>query len=140
MWAWTIYLWLILASKIRKEATHVRLGDFNYGADKETYQPLNVRIGEVILHPKYTKKSLYDNLALVQLDQSVKFGMHIRPACLPQMFDVAEQTVTMTGWPFKLYRYTVQFLNRTHYLFQKSLQANANEYFIFIYIVVYQDL
>lgn len=119
------YLWLILTSKNQKwsqskiafhsntsfflllnsriEATHVRLGDFNYGTDKETYQPLNVKIADVILHPKYTKKSLYDNLALVQLDQSVKFGLHIRPACLPQMFDVAEQTVSMTGWPFKLY-------------------------------------
>lgn len=87
----------------RKEATHVRLGDFNYGIDKDTYKPLNVKIAEIILHPKYTKKSLYDNLALVQLDQSIQFGLHIRPACLPQMFDVAEQTVSMTGWPFKLY-------------------------------------
>lgn len=79
------------------------MGDFNYGTDKDAYKPLNVKIADVILHPKYTKKSLYDNLALVQLDQSIKFGLHIRPACLPQMFDVAEQTVSMTGWPFKLY-------------------------------------
>ncbi|XP_055303544.1 serine protease snake-like [Sitodiplosis mosellana] len=88
---------------LMKEATHVRLGDFNYGSNKEILKPLNVKIAEVILHPKYTKKSLYDNLALVQLQQSVKFGLHIRPACLPQMFEIAEQTVSMTGWPFKLY-------------------------------------
>lgn len=87
----------------RKEATHIRLGDFNYGSDRETLTPLNVKIAEIILHPKYTKKSLYDNLALIQLQQSVKFDLHIRPACLPQIFDIAEQSVSMTGWPFKLY-------------------------------------
>lgn len=64
---------------------------------------MNIRVSKVILHPKYDKKSLYDNIALVQLDQSVKFNLHIRPACLPQMFDVAGETVSMTGWPFKLY-------------------------------------
>lgn len=79
------------------------MGDFNYGSDKETYKPLNVRVDEVILHPKYTKKSLYDNLALVHLDQSVDFNLNIRPACLPQMFDIAGETISMTGWPFKLY-------------------------------------
>lgn len=87
----------------RKEATHVRLGDFNYGSDRESHKPVTIRIDEVMLHPKYTKKSLYDNLALVRLHQSVEFGLHIRPACLPQMFDVAGETVSMTGWPFKLY-------------------------------------
>lgn len=86
-----------------EEATHVRLGDFNYGLDRETHKPLNVRVNKVIVHPKYTRKSLYDNLALVRLDQSVEFDLHIRPACLPQMFDVAGETVSMTGWPFKLY-------------------------------------
>lgn len=64
---------------------------------------MNVKVAEVILHPKYTKKSLYDNLALVHLDQSVEFSLNIRPACLPQMLDVTGETVSMTGWPFKLY-------------------------------------
>lgn len=79
------------------------MGDFNYGSDREHNKPLNVKIAEVILHPKYCKKSLYNNIALVKLDQSVEFSVHIRPACLPQMFDIAGKTVSMTGWPFKLY-------------------------------------
>lgn len=98
-----MFFFSFLFIDFRKEATHVRLGDFNYGSDRETHKPINVRIDEVILHPKYTKNSLYDNLALVRLDQSVEFGLHIRPACLPQMFDVAGETISMTGWPFKLY-------------------------------------
>lgn len=87
----------------RIEATHVRLGDFNYGSDTEHFQPINVKVAKVILHPKYTKKSLYDNVALVQLDKSVEFSLHIRPACLPQISEITGQTVSMTGWPFKLY-------------------------------------
>lgn len=86
----------------RKEATHVRLGDFNYGSDREHNKPMNVKVAEVILHPNYSKKSLYNNIALVELDQSVDFTEHIRPACLPQMSDATDET-TMTGWPFKLY-------------------------------------
>ncbi|XP_031628303.1 serine protease snake-like [Contarinia nasturtii] len=85
------------------ELTHVRLGDFNYGSNKEAHKPLNVKVSEVIVHPKYMKKSLYNNLALIHLDQSLEFTLNIRPACLPQMFDVAGETVSMTGWPFKLY-------------------------------------
>lgn len=87
----------------RKEATHVRLGDFNYGSNRDRSTPINVEVAKVILHPKYSKKSLYDNIALIQLHQSVDFNLHIRPACLPQIFEIAGETVSMTGWPFKLY-------------------------------------
>lgn len=87
----------------RKEATHVRLGDFNYGSDREHYKPMNVKVAQVILHPDYNKKLFYNNLALVQLSQSLDFTEHIRPACLPQVSDVVDESVSMTGWPFKLY-------------------------------------
>lgn len=88
----------------RKEATHARLGDFNYGSDREHYKPMNVKVAKVFLHPNYSEKSLYNNIALVQLDQSVDFTEHIRPACLPMVSDVAVfESVSMTGWPFKLY-------------------------------------
>lgn len=87
----------------RKEATHVRLGDFNYGSDREHYRPMNVKVAQVILHPDYNKKLFYNNLALVQLSQSLDFTEHIRPACLPQVSDVVDESVSMTGWPFKLY-------------------------------------
>lgn len=90
----------------RKDATHVRLGDFNYGSDREHYTPINVKVAEVFLHPNYSKKSLYNNIALVELDQSIDFAEHIRPACLPthmQTSDVFDETISMTGWPFKLY-------------------------------------
>lgn len=87
----------------RTEATHVRLGDFNYGSNQDHSQPINVKVAKVILHPKYTKKSLYDNVALVQLDKSLEFNLHIRPACLPQTSEITGETVSMTGWPFKLY-------------------------------------
>lgn len=87
----------------REEATHVRLGDFNYGSDREHYKPMNVKVAEVILHPDYIpKKSLYNNIALVQLDHSLDFTEHIRPACLPLVPDVVDESVSMTGWPFKL--------------------------------------
>lgn len=79
------------------------MGDFDYGSERDDSNAMNVRIAEVILHSKYTKKSLYDNIALIHLDQSVDFNVHIRPACLPQMFEAAAETVSMTGWPFKLY-------------------------------------
>lgn len=89
----------------RKDATVVRLGDFNYGSDREHSKPLNVKVAEVFLHPNYSKKSLYNNIALVELDQSIDFTESIRPACLPSMHtpDVSDESVSMTGWPFKLY-------------------------------------
>lgn len=87
----------------RTDATYVRLGDFNYGSENEHFQPIDVKVAKVILHPKYMKKSLYDNIALIQLEHSVEFSMHIRPACLPETSEINSEIVSMTGWPFKLY-------------------------------------
>lgn len=102
MWNTNPFNWNVCLN-FRNEATHVRLGDFNYGSNKDGNKPIDMKIDRVILHPKYTTKSFYDNIALVHLDQSVDFSVHIRPACLPQMFEIVGETVSMTGWPFKLY-------------------------------------
>lgn len=89
---------------VRTEATHVRLGDFNYGKAKDDADPIDIRVAERIIHPNYTAEYVYNNIALLRLEDPIHFNMHIRPACLPQspITDVAPNAL-LAGWPFKLY-------------------------------------
>lgn len=94
------------------EATNVRLGDFNYGSNKDDASPIDLRVSEIIIHPNFTANLLYNNIGLLRLNQSIEFSAHIRPACLPQ-FDKSEmEKAIMAGWIFKLYSVPVSMRHK----------------------------
>lgn len=93
-------------------ATHVRLGDFNYGTNTDDASPVDIRISEIITHPNFTITEQYDNIGLIRLKKSVEFNAHVRPACLPQTNEVRNNEAFLTGWPFKFYNPPRPFRNK----------------------------
>lgn len=87
----------------RSEATHVRLGDFNYALTNDDASPTDIEILEIFINPNRSADHFYDNIALLHLSESVPFNAHIHPACLSQTFDITHTKAMMTGWMFKLY-------------------------------------
>ena len=52
-----------------------------------------------IQHPKYrTAAKAYYDIALIELDRTVKFSQTIQPACLYTKSDIPEFGLEVTGW------------------------------------------
>ncbi|XP_026807478.1 serine protease Hayan-like [Rhopalosiphum maidis] len=77
----------------------VRLGDLNLQNENDGAHPVEFSVDEIIIHPDYNKTSKYNDIALIRLDNAVKFNDHIRPACLNNNENIDySHKVTATGW------------------------------------------
>lgn len=77
----------------------VRAGDWDIQTNDELLQHQNRRVSEIILHEKFKKRSLFNDIALLILDSPYELQDHIRPICLPPAeanFDFCRCFVT--GW------------------------------------------
>lgn len=79
-------------------ASHVLLGDLNYGSNTDDAQPRQFRIMERIKHPDFKYPSKYNDIALVRMNAPVQFNNYIRPACLPQSKSIDKKNVIASGW------------------------------------------
>lgn len=86
-------------------ATHVRLGDFNYGIPDDDANAIDAVVSEITVHPNYTDGSYYHNIAVIRLTESIRFNSHIRPACLSQQLDTPIESAIWSGWPMKIFTY-----------------------------------
>ncbi|XP_048511501.1 serine protease snake-like isoform X2 [Athalia rosae] len=73
----------------------VRLGARRLG-DKTAGKLIGVE--EIVRHPSYNPPAIYADLALLKLDQDIKLGSDIRPACLYTEFDTTPLQAWATGW------------------------------------------
>lgn len=76
----------------------VRLGDLNLVSDTDGANPQEFGVEDVISHPQYSAKTKHNDIALVKLAGKVNFNTKIRPACLYQSANVAEQKLTASGY------------------------------------------
>lgn len=59
----------------------------------------NIKIAEIIHHPKFQPPKKYNYLALFRLDKPVKFNRFIRPTCLPNYdYNFNDIMYKMSGW------------------------------------------
>ncbi|XP_055327030.1 venom protease-like [Sitodiplosis mosellana] len=79
-------------------ASHVLLGDLNYGSDNDDAQPRQFIIIERIKHPDFKLPSKYNDIALLRINGPVQFSNYIRPACLPQTKSIDSHHVIASGW------------------------------------------
>lgn len=77
---------------------YVRLGDWNVTSDTDDARTIDVRIVERFRHEEYKIPSKYNDIALLKLENPIKFNMYVRPACLAETFDVGTEKVIATGW------------------------------------------
>ncbi|XP_023934807.1 serine protease persephone [Bicyclus anynana] len=69
----------------------VELGERQFSSD-------DVRIQEIIKHPEYKRRTKYDDLALLKLEQPVTFTSNLHPICLYTKNDDPTIPLTITGW------------------------------------------
>lgn len=82
----------------RGEPVRVRLGELNLKKNNDGANPIDILVDEIIVHPDYISSSRYNDIALIRLNNIVKFNDHIRPACLYNNNNIYSHKVTATGW------------------------------------------
>uniref|UniRef100_A0A1B0GIB3 Putative trypsin-like serine protease n=1 Tax=Lutzomyia longipalpis TaxID=7200 RepID=A0A1B0GIB3_LUTLO len=71
-----------LVSQEFGSATWVRVGDLNYESDDDEARPENIRIKRHVPFPEYTRKTQYNDLALLELERRITLSPYARPANL----------------------------------------------------------
>ncbi|GBP47576.1 Serine protease Hayan [Eumeta japonica] len=79
------------------EPTVVRTGVVELGP-KNFNESTDIRIAEVIVHPNYTRREKYHDLALVRLEKPIDPSYNLKPACLYTHNDEPRIALTVTGW------------------------------------------
>lgn len=51
-----------------------------------------------VQHPEYSTATTYNDIALIELDRTVKFSENIQPACLYTKSDIPSHGLEITGW------------------------------------------
>jgi secreted trypsin-like serine protease len=81
---------------ISKPPVQVLLGAVDLSAPGQFAQTYHVQ--KIIQHPEYAAATMYNDIALLELNRTVKFSQHVQPACLYTESDVSELVLEVTGW------------------------------------------
>lgn len=76
----------------------IRLGDYNIKTNTEV-EHIEKRVRRVVRHKGFDVRTLYNDVAVLTLHESVQFSERIRPICLPtgsQLY--TGKTATVIGW------------------------------------------
>ncbi|XP_017150684.1 phenoloxidase-activating factor 2 [Drosophila miranda] len=84
-----------------------RAGDWDLNSLDEPYEHQGRRIKQIILHPEFDPEALFNDIAILVLDEPVQLAPHIQPLCLPPpespqvIDDLLSATCFATGWGAK---------------------------------------
>ncbi|CAL4121224.1 unnamed protein product [Meganyctiphanes norvegica] len=96
--------WILTAAHCtnRRNATVVRLGEYNFNDDNDGAQHMDVGVARVIFHDDYKLRQVYHDLSLIELDQHVGFTDGVSPLCLPWGQEgnrnLVGRKLEVTGW------------------------------------------
>lgn len=82
----------------RGEVNIVRLGDLDFGRESDDARPEDFRVRRYIEHKDYNSATIYNDIALVELERSVSFDAYKHPACLPTKSGNEFQKLVAIGW------------------------------------------
>lgn len=86
-------------------AKFVLLGDYVIDRNDDDAQPVLFNVLDRITHERYKNSRKYYDIALLRLDRKVIFNQYIRPACLPDSFEVdVRNKAIASGWGRTQYR------------------------------------
>jgi hypothetical protein len=84
---------------ISKSPVQVLLGAVNLNEPGCLAQKYHIK--NWIQHPEFSTARVYHDIALIELDRTVKFSDNIQPACLNTKSDVPEFGLEVTGWEYR---------------------------------------
>jgi secreted trypsin-like serine protease len=80
----------------RKPPVVVLLGAVNLNEPGFTAQTYHVK--KWVQHPEYSTARVYNDIAVIELDRTVKFSENIQPACLYTKSEIPNNGLEVTGW------------------------------------------
>lgn len=75
----------------------VRLGDLNLKVRETDLPETDVPIVRFISHENYNRKTMHNDIAVVQTDRNVPFSKKLRPACVAQPNAPLRKAIA-SGW------------------------------------------
>lgn len=78
----------------------LKQNDVFYFQENNDLEPNDVNIVKIIAHPQYKSPKKYYDIALIELENDVKFTSNAQPACLWTKFDISPlgTKANVTGW------------------------------------------
>lgn len=103
----------------------IRAGEWNTLYANETIPHQDRSLSNITLHPEFNNVTLYNDVAILKLDQPVLYANNVQPICLPKAEDkFTGQNCIATGWGQNAFG-KVQNLNSnsqesTYYIYFRS--------------------
>ena len=88
---------IIVIYRLNPADLRVRLGELRIGSNEESLAYHEVAVVAINGHPSFQEGSLFNDAAVLLLQDSVPFNQHIGPICLPQSQETMTQCV-VSGW------------------------------------------
>ncbi|XP_022659018.1 tryptase-like [Varroa jacobsoni] len=83
----------------------VRLGEWDTKSEVEFYRHADYLVKNIIIHPNFRNASLWNDIAVLEVDGPIQFQPHIQPICLPNPGESYEgHDCIVTGWGKNSYR------------------------------------
>jgi hypothetical protein len=78
----------------------IKAGEWRLGSDEEPKPFQIVRVQRIVFHPQFQPNSLNNDIALLYLENDIKYDTHIGPICLDDSNYVASPSdaCVTTGW------------------------------------------
>jgi hypothetical protein len=88
--------------RLEPRSVMIKGGEWKLGVDDEPKTFQIVRVSKIFKHPAYQPGNLQYDLAMLMLEENLRFAEHINPICLPQLgtpevYNRKTQCIT-TGW------------------------------------------
>ena len=105
-WYFSNLIVVVGEHKVSKPDKNKKNANKNRWTDQEWVQERKVK--RIINHPKFNSLLLEDDLAILELDEPVRFDMNVQPICLPDKTDNFTHSIGfVSGWGFMKYRKSV---------------------------------
>lgn len=89
--------WVITAAHCVRKHIYVRLGEYDLEVEEE--EEIEYAVKKIIIHPKYNKQTVDNDIAMLMLPRSIQPSKHTAFACLPSSFQpLPDIRCTIIGW------------------------------------------
>ncbi|XP_017776770.1 PREDICTED: serine protease snake [Nicrophorus vespilloides] len=89
---------LTAAQCLNRNVNIVRLGDLDLNRDDDQVEPQEYGVLRTIVHPEYKAPAIYNDIGLIELNDTVRITKFVKPACLDDDDQLREPTWEETGF------------------------------------------